>query len=124
MERLNIASEKCTKIISELDDVKGCGLIHKKRQGQGKPTKIYVMKFTSRSGSEISPELMTFENQNSKRLESEKQDFRNTKGNNKGINNIYYIKKTAPNKIGAACLFIVLSAFLLYVLQQYFHIVH
>lgn len=47
MEELGVASEKCTKIMAELDDVKGCGLIHKKRQGQGKPVKIYVMKYTS-----------------------------------------------------------------------------
>lgn len=106
MDRLNIASEKCTKIISELDDVKGCGLIHKKRQGQGKPTKIYVLKFTSGSESEISPELVTFENQNSEISGPEKQDFRNTKGNNKDINNnkvsdIYHIttKRNIADKI-------------------------
>ena len=106
MDRLNIASEKCTRIISELDDVKGCGLIHKKRQGQGKPTKIYVMKFTSRSESETSPQLLTFENQNSESLESEKQDFRNTKGNNKDISDnefsdIYHIttKRNVADKI-------------------------
>ncbi len=96
MDRLNIASEKCTKIISELDDVKGCGLIHKKRQGQGKPTKIYVMKFTLRSESKKYPKPVTFENQNSEISVTEKQDFRNTKGNNKDINDnefsdIYHI---------------------------------
>lgn len=47
MDEFNIATEKCTKIMAELDDVKGCGLIHKKKQGQGKPAKIYVMKYTS-----------------------------------------------------------------------------
>lgn len=34
-------------MMAELDDVKGCGLIHRKKQGQGKPTRIYVMKYTS-----------------------------------------------------------------------------
>ena len=86
MARFNIASEKCTKIISELDDVKGCGLIHKKRQGQGKPTKIYVMKFTSRSESKKYPKPVTFENQNSEISGTEKQDFRNMKCNNKDTN--------------------------------------
>ncbi len=86
MGRLNIASEKCTKIISELDDVKGCGLIHKKRQGQGKPTKIYGMKFTSRNESATSPKFVTFEKRNSDSPETKKQDFRNTKCNNKDIN--------------------------------------
>ena len=42
-----VASQKATKMMAELDDVKGCGLIHRKKQGQGKPTRIYVMKYTS-----------------------------------------------------------------------------
>ncbi len=46
MNEFAVATEKCTRIMAELDDVKGCGLIHKKKQGQGKPTKIYVMKYT------------------------------------------------------------------------------
>ncbi len=46
-EEFGVASQKATKMIAELDDVKGCGLIHRKKQGQGKPTKIYVMKYTS-----------------------------------------------------------------------------
>lgn len=49
MDELNICSEKCTKIMSELDEQKGCGLIQRKRQGQGRPSKIYVMKFTSQN---------------------------------------------------------------------------
>ena len=47
MEVFGIASQKATKIIAELDDVKGCGLIHRKKSGQGKPARIYVMKYTS-----------------------------------------------------------------------------
>ena len=47
MEEFSVASQKATKMLAELDDVKGCGLIHKKKQGQGKPAKIYVMKYTS-----------------------------------------------------------------------------
>ena len=46
-EEFDVASQKATKMMAELDDVKGCGLIHKKKQGQGKPAKIYVMKYTS-----------------------------------------------------------------------------
>lgn len=47
MEVFRIASQKATKIIAELDDVRGCGLIHRKKSGQGKPARIYVMKYTS-----------------------------------------------------------------------------
>ena len=47
MEELNIASEKCSKIFSELDVKNGCGLIMKKRQGLCKPDIIYVMNFMS-----------------------------------------------------------------------------
>ena len=35
------------KILSEIDNKKGIGLIHKIRQGQGKPDIIYVMNFSS-----------------------------------------------------------------------------
>ena len=46
-EEFGVATQKATKMMAELDDVKRCGLIHKKKQGQGKPAKIYVMKYTS-----------------------------------------------------------------------------
>ncbi len=35
-EEFGVASQKATKMIAELDDIKGCGLIHRKKQGQGK----------------------------------------------------------------------------------------
>ena len=47
MEVFGIASQKAIKIIAELDDVRGCGLIHRKKSGQGKPARIYIMKYTS-----------------------------------------------------------------------------
>ncbi len=56
-EEFGVASQKATKMIAELDDIKGCGLIHRKKQGQGKPTKIYVMKYTS-INDEDEPENM------------------------------------------------------------------
>ena len=34
-EEFGVATQKATKMMAELDDVKGCGLIHKKKQGQG-----------------------------------------------------------------------------------------
>ena len=36
------------KLLAELDTGKGVGLIERKRQGQGKPTRIYVKRFTTR----------------------------------------------------------------------------
>ena len=47
-EDLNCGREKAMKLVAELDESKGFGLIYRKRQGQGKPTKIYVKRFASR----------------------------------------------------------------------------
>ena len=46
-EDLCCGQEKAVKLAAELDSVKGVGLIDRKRQGQGKPTKIYVKRFTT-----------------------------------------------------------------------------
>ena len=40
--------DKAMKLLAELDKAKGSGLIERVRQGQGKPTKIYVKRFTTR----------------------------------------------------------------------------
>lgn len=45
MELLNCGTEKATKLLAELDSKKGIGLIERVRQGQGKPTMIYVKNF-------------------------------------------------------------------------------
>lgn len=45
MEDLNCADQKVGKLLSELDTVKGIGLIERKRQGLGKPNIIYVKNF-------------------------------------------------------------------------------
>lgn len=45
METMNWGKGKAIKTLSELDNIKGIGLVEKKRQGQGKPTKIYVKNF-------------------------------------------------------------------------------
>ena len=41
--------DKATKLLVELDGGKGFGLIERVRQGQGRPTKIYVKRFTTRT---------------------------------------------------------------------------
>ena len=48
MELLHCKSEKATRLMAELDSKKGIGLIKRVRQGQGKPSIIYVKNFVSR----------------------------------------------------------------------------
>lgn len=43
---LDCGHVKAGRLLAELDTVKGIGLIERVRQGQGKPTKIYVKKFS------------------------------------------------------------------------------
>lgn len=45
METMNCADNKATKLMDELED--RCGLIERKRQGQGRPNLIYVKNFIS-----------------------------------------------------------------------------
>ncbi len=41
--------DKAMKLLAELDKGKGIGLIERVKQGQGRPTKIYVKRFTTRT---------------------------------------------------------------------------
>lgn len=45
MDALGCSNKKAISIMKELDTESGIGLIEKKRQGQGKPTMIYVKQF-------------------------------------------------------------------------------
>lgn len=47
IELLGYGHSKIIKLLSELDTTKGIGLIERKKQGQGKPTVIYVKSFVS-----------------------------------------------------------------------------
>ncbi len=49
MELLNCKSEKATRLLAELDSKKGIGLIERVRQGQGKPSIVYVKNFSALS---------------------------------------------------------------------------
>ena len=44
---LNCGHDKALKLLSELDTGRGFGLIERIKQGQGKPTKIYVKRFST-----------------------------------------------------------------------------
>ena len=48
MEILHCKSEKATKLLAELDSKKGIGLIEWVRQGQGKPSIIYIKNFAGK----------------------------------------------------------------------------
>lgn len=43
---LNCGNDKAIKLLAELDTVKGIGLIERIKQGQGRPTKIFVKNFS------------------------------------------------------------------------------
>ena len=45
MDALGCSNKKAISIMKELDTEDGIGLIEKKRQGQGKPTMIYLKQF-------------------------------------------------------------------------------
>ena len=58
MELLHCKSEKATRLMAELDSKKGIGLIERVRQGQGKPSIIYVKNFVADHRHKIeSPEF-------------------------------------------------------------------
>ncbi len=48
-ENLNCGHDKATKLLVELDIKNGIGLIERVKHGQGRPAKIYVKKFVTRS---------------------------------------------------------------------------
>ena len=65
MELLNCGKNKAVKIMQELDDETGIGLIEKKRQGFGKANIIYVKNFVIEENVEEKP-LQEFTNQTSR----------------------------------------------------------
>lgn len=73
-EKLNIGKDKAVKVFNELDSAKGgIGLIERKKQGQGKPIKIYVKNFTGSLSEEPhkDSEVLTSENPKSENSECE-----------------------------------------------------
>ena len=79
-ELLNCKTDKAVKLLAELDTNKGIGLIERIKQGQGKPTKIYVKKFVASDNDGNSSdfgktEVKTTENQKSGLRQKRNQDF-------------------------------------------------
>lgn len=107
MEQLNCATEKITRLFAELDTKKGVGLIERVRQGQGKPSRIYVKRFVTgdseqddtlpRLSETENPDfrkskIKTFDKRKSRVSEIEGQDFRKSKANKTNINNTDFSK--------------------------------
>ena len=102
MDLLCVGKNKALKTLAELDDVSGVGLIERRKQGQGKPTKIYVKSFVKNESCNASDienvfrdndsevynvNLKTSQNQTSsvpinKPAEVYKRDTNNIKDNN------------------------------------------
>lgn len=81
MEDLNCADQKVGKLLSELDNVKGIGLIERKRQGLGKPNIIYVKNFC------VTSRFKNSENHDSGKVKITNQEYPKSLTNNTDINN-------------------------------------
>ena len=100
------ATQKATKILQELDDKKGIGLVEKKRLGLGKPNILYVKNFIiqesekeSSSKEEIEEitnqelcksQLKNDENHNSGNVNFTKQELCKSQCNNTDLNKTEY----------------------------------
>ncbi len=96
MEQLNCQHGKAIKLLAELDDTKGIGLIRRVKQGQGRPAKIYVMKAATSAQPRLpnngnqdfsKPALQTAENRKSRLPKTGSADFPKSERNNTEINN-------------------------------------
>ena len=80
------ATQKATKILQELDDKKGIGLVEKKRLGLGKPNILYVKNFILQEEKEKTPIQEEVTNQ-----ELCKSQFKNDENHNSG--NVNFTKQ-------------------------------
>lgn len=96
MEQLNCQHGKAVKLLAELDDARGIGLIRRVKQGQGRPAKIYVMKAAAPAQPRLpnngnqdfsKPELQIVENRKSRLPKTGSADFPKSERNNTEINN-------------------------------------
>ena len=108
-EQLCCKTDKAVKLFAELDTDKGIGLIERIRQGQGRPARIYVMRFLgldelqtsantksrlreNRSQELGKSEALTTENPRSALRKNRGQDFGKSEGNNTKKNNTDFSK--------------------------------
>ena len=93
---LYCGKDKAIRLFKELDIPDGIGLIERHKQGQGKPARAYVKKFTlppdSQTGKTNPPPTQTSEKPKSALLESSGQDFVKSAANKTN-------KKLSVNKV-------------------------
>ena len=80
METMNCADNKATKLMNELEEK--CGLIERKRQGQGKPNLIYVKNFISSVDNSSPSHFLKCENHTSGDVKITHQEVRKSHGSN------------------------------------------
>ena len=85
-DQLCCKKDKALKLFTELDTDKGIGLIERIRQGQGKPSRIYVMRFLGVK------ETQTSEKSKSRSRKNRSQEVGKTEGNNTDKNNTDFSK--------------------------------
>lgn len=101
MEMLNIKKNKVIAIFKELEDI---GLLIRKKQGQGKPTRLYVLDFSSHTDDENSKtnEVVSDDEEQTSNENTKKEVKRFEKQTSKGLKNkplsSNYINKTEMNK--------------------------
>ncbi len=113
IEDLGYSSGKCVKIMQELDDKKGIGLIERKKQGLGKPDIIYVKNFLKLIGeNENEPsksaetedlqnlQVKTFSVDKSGVISDATSDFQDLKANNTDIKHIEFSNTESFNPSG------------------------
>ncbi|MDD5847033.1 MAG: DUF6017 domain-containing protein [Lachnospiraceae bacterium] len=99
MEYLNCRKNKAVQLLSELDSERGIGLIEKRRQGQGKPSVIYVKNFFIPSDSGKT-QKESLEKQPDAVSEVGKTNFKKSENQTSGSlkNQPLEVGKTNPNK--------------------------
>ena len=99
-EYMNCKHDKGVKMFAELDTEKGIGLIERVKQGQGKPSIIYVRKFydTAEVLTSEKPKsaLRKSRSQDIGKTDANKNDISNNELNNTDFNNINSIPFTSP----------------------------
>ena len=90
MEDLGCGKEKAVKVLAELDNTKGIGLVEKVRRGLGRPDIIYVKNFASSEGNVDKKEVVNTD----KITEVGKSDFR------KSENQTSRSQKTGLQEVG------------------------
>ncbi|MDE6281917.1 MAG: replication initiator protein A [Oscillospiraceae bacterium] len=118
---LNCGNDKAIKLLAELDTIKGIGLIERVKQGQGRPTKIFVKNFsrqTSLQDDSQTPtandkptsnctqdcgkaEVLTSENQQPRLPKNRSQDIGKPECNYIDMNYTYfsYINPSISNRV-------------------------